>query len=95
MSAAQVGEKIAKENGHKFGYGAMLINSILEREGFQVVSESFDATGQQILRWKLTELGERYGETINRTSNGKAFYAIRWFSSIVPILQRYFPKKYD
>lgn len=95
MSPTELGQVIAKRLGWNEPLSAQKINQALRNAGLQTCQSSIDDKGKTINTWVLTERGKQYGQIQMNTArtHNKTVFCIRWFSSVLPIIERdFFPK---
>ena len=92
MSPTELGKAIADQLDLEKAPSARKINEILLFAGLQVAEKSISSSGKKKTVWHLTEAGKEYGEVMmdSARGNGKTVFNVRWFSSVIPVIEKYF-----
>lgn len=92
MSPTELGMAIAKRLGLRELPSAQKINQVLRDAELQTRETAIDSQGNQKKNWILTEAGKKYGQLQMDTARGhnKTVFCIRWFSSVIPVIERMF-----
>lgn len=88
MSPTKLGILIAQQRHLSVAPSAKLINQILTEKGLQVAEYSLNRQGKKRLQYRLTPLGENYGQMqLEQASNGaKTLVIVRWFSQVIKVI---------
>jgi hypothetical protein len=84
MTPTEVGVEIAKKLNLSPVPSAKKINQVLCDRGLQVAEHSINRFGKKRIQYKLTDLGEKYGQMqLEQARNGnKTLVIVRWFSTV-------------
>ncbi len=92
MSPTELGKLIADKLDLEKAPSGRKINEILLFAGLQVAEKSISTSGKKKTIWHLTEAGKEYGDVMmdSAKGNGKTIFTVRWFSSVIPVIEKYF-----
>jgi hypothetical protein len=92
MTPTEIGVEIAKKLNLNPVPSANKINQILIDKGLQVAEHSINRFGKKRIQYKLTDLGEKYGQMqLEQARNGnKTLVIVRWFSTVIDAIAESF-----